>query len=83
METNLTLATSRRKSIPPSRAPGGRTRAASAVRVLGFCGLLSAVLSAAAGFLEFPILLGFAGATMVLGNVYAIVGGRRARRDGR
>lgn len=77
METNLTFGSGGPKS---QRAPRN-TSTARAVRVLGFCGLLSAVLSAAAGFLEFPILLGFAGATMVLGNVYAIVGGRRARRD--
>lgn len=83
METNLTLATSRRKSIPPSRASGGRTRAASAVRALGVCGLLSAAPSAGAGFLEIPTLLGVAGATMVVGNLYAIVGGRRARRGER
>lgn len=82
METNLMFGSGGPKS---QRAPRNTSiaRTARAVRVLGFCGLLSAVLSAAAGFLEFPILLGFAGATMVLGNVYAIVGGRRARRDGR
>lgn len=79
METNLTFGSGGRKS---QRAPRN-TSSARAVRVLGFCGLLSAVLSAAAGFFEVPLLLGVAGATMVVGNVYAIVGGRRARRDGR
>lgn len=78
IETNLTVGPSGRKSIRTARRPPP-----SAVQVLGVCGLLAAALSAAAGFLEFPMLLGFAGATMVLGNVYAIVGGRRARRDGR
>jgi hypothetical protein len=79
METNLTFGSPGRKS---QRAPRN-TSAARAVRVLGFCGLLSAVLSAAAGFFEVPLLLGVAGATMVVGNVYAIVGGRRARRGER
>lgn len=78
IETNLTVAHSGRKLIRTSR-----TRVPSAVRVLGVCGLLAAALSAAAGFLEVPILLGLAGTTMVVGNVYAIVGGRRGRRNGR
>lgn len=76
METNLTLGPSARKYSRPPRRGGP----ASAIRVLGVCGLLSAVFSAAAGFLEVPVLLGIAGATMLVGNVYAIVG---ARRDGR
>lgn len=82
MGTNLTVGASGRKSFPPSRTPR-KMRAASAVRVLGVCGLLSAALSAAAGFLELPLLLGVAGATMIVGNLYAIVGGRRDRRDAR
>lgn len=81
METNLTVAVSEIKSVPKSRR--SLSTPASAIRVLGVCGLASAALSAAAGFLEVPILLGLAGATMVVGNVYAIVGGRRDRRNGR
>lgn len=80
METNLMVGPSGRKSNPTQRAPRHRPRAESVVRVLGLCGLLSAVFSATAGFLEIPLLLGVAGATMVVGNVYAIVGGRRRRR---
>lgn len=45
METNLTFGSPGRKS---QRAPRN-TSAARAVRVLGLCGLLSALFSAAAG----------------------------------
>ena len=79
METNLTFGSPGRKS---QRAPRN-TSAARAVRVLGLCGLLSALFSAAAGFLEMPLLLGVPGATMGVGNLFAIVGGRRDRRGSR
>ncbi len=82
MEANLPLGSSERKSRLPRRART-RGRAVSPVRVLGLCGLLSAIFSAAGGFLKIPLLLGVAGATMIVGNLYAIVGGRRARRTGR
>ena len=49
----------------------------TAVRVLGACGLLAAFCSALAGFMGVPFLLGLSGAVMVVGNVYAIVAGRR------
>ncbi len=51
----------------------------NAVRILGLCGLLSALCSAVAGFMDVPFLLGIAGAAMVVGNVYAIAAGRRDR----
>lgn len=81
MDTNLTVGAPRGKSVPPSRASSRRT--ASAVHILGVCGLLSAAFSAAAGLLGVPMLLGIAPATMVAGNVYAIVGGWRRRWNGR
>lgn len=80
MQTNLAVGVPERKSIQRTRRPESRARGPSAVQVLGVCGLVSAALSAAAGFLEVPLLLGLAGATMIVGNVYAIVGGRRDRR---
>lgn len=82
MEANLPFGSSERKSRPPRHAQS-RGSAASPVRILGLCGLLSAVLSAAGGFLEVPLLLGIAGATMIVGNLYAIVGGRRTHRGRR
>lgn len=45
----------------------------SAIRVLGACGVLSAALSTASGFLNMPVFLGIAGAIMLFGNVYAVV----------
>lgn len=80
MDANLTFESSGRKSNAPRRT-ASRRGTTSAVRVLGLCGLLSAALSAAAGFLDAPTLLGPAGVTMVVGNVYAIVGGRPNRRS--
>ena len=77
MPINLTRTHGGRQAGSRTRAPRRNARHTSAVRVLGLCGLLSAILSAAAGFLEIPILLGAAGATMVVGNIYAIVAGRR------
>ena len=59
------------------RLRGGRV--VTAVRVLGACGLLAAFCSALAGFMDVPFLLGLSGAVMVVGNVYAIVAGRRDR----
>lgn len=83
MDTNLTIGRTGRKSNPTPRALRHGPRAESVVRVLGLCGLLSAVFSATAGFFEIPLLLGVAGATMVVGNVFAIVGCRRSRRASR
>ncbi len=44
----------------------------SSVRVLGICGLVSAVLAMLAGFFDTPFLLGVSGAVMTAGNLYAI-----------
>lgn len=49
-----------------------------ALRVLGVAGLLSAVLSSAAGFLSAPLFLAAAGVVMMMANVYAIVAGAGA-----
>jgi hypothetical protein len=56
-----------RDSLPSRRAQ------VSAVRVLGGAGILSAILSALAGFLSMPILLGAASTFMLVANVYALV----------
>lgn len=47
----------------------------SAVRVLGFCGLVASALAAAGGFMNMPALLGASGAVMFAGNVYAAIRG--------
>lgn len=51
------------------------SRPFAAVRVLGVAGLLSAVLSSAAGFLSAPPFLAAAGVVMMMANLYAIVAG--------
>lgn len=45
----------------------------TAVRMLGVCGLLSALFSFAGGFLDRPGLIGAGGLVMIVGNVYAMV----------
>lgn len=48
-------------------------RAPKATRVLGVCGFTAAVLSMLGGFANAPLLVGVAGAVMIVGNVYAMV----------
>lgn len=49
------------------------------VRILGGAGLAAAALSAAAGFLNLPLLLGVSGALMLAGNLVALLGERGPR----
>ncbi len=50
----------------------------SAVRILGAAGLVSALLSAASGFLDQPPLLGVASVVMLAANAYALLARRAA-----
>ena len=45
----------------------------TSVRFLGACGLMASALAAASGYVGMPILLGFWGAVMIVGNVYSLV----------
>lgn len=49
----------------------------SPVRVLGACGLVSALFCTLSGLLQIQLLLGIAGAVMLVGNVYALARGGR------
>ena len=61
----------------PLRLKLGLAGTVTPVRALGAAGIIAATLSSIGGFANTPSLVGAAGAVMLVGNLYALLAGRR------